>query len=390
MQPLRVLYIVDDLRAAGAQRVVVQDACSFDAARVAAQVVVLSDRPGDTFLSDLTSRDIPVRFVTGRGLRDPVRLARLVRFIRTERPDVIFTHLAYANIIGLLAARLAGRPAIAAMHVLTADQQRWDAPKRILQSIILRLCAQRIVVVARSALEETRRMFHLPAEKLVVLPNVVDIDRLALPDGFDRAEKRQHLGAAPGETVICTVARLEQSKGQHILLRAAAALAPRFPAVRYLFAGTGPQQPSLQEQAASAGLANRVSFLGTRRDVPEILAASDLFVLPSLSEVLPLALLEAMALAKPVVATCVGGVPDVVTPGETGWLVPPGAPEALAVAIADALADPQRAAAYGVQARNLMLERCTPAAHVSGLEAIFRDVLRVQAASHKPTAGCLA
>jgi glycosyltransferase involved in cell wall biosynthesis len=325
--------------------------------------------------SEITSCGTTVSYLAGRGLLDVGRLARLARLIRGLGPDLVHTHLSYANILGVLAARLAGRPAVASIRNVTTDQTRFDRSKRIIQSVILRLLADRVIVVARTAVAETQRNFRLPQDRLTVLPNAIDQNRLHLPADFDRTTKRRELAISVDEAVICTVARLDPGKGHRFLLRAAATLRQRYPAARYLVVGTGRDDDALRAQAAALGVADIVKFLGLRRDVPEILAASDLFVLPSLNEGLSRAMLEAMAVGTPVVATDVGGAADVLISNQTGWLVPPGDPAALAGAIGEALRDPQQAFTYARRATTLVREHYGVGPHVAHLEAIYRDVL---------------
>jgi glycosyltransferase involved in cell wall biosynthesis len=232
-----------------------------------------------------------------------------------------------------------------------------------------------VIVVASSAVEESSRNFHLPTRALVAIPNAIDIGRARIPDGFDRAVKRQQLGLDGTAPLICTVARLHPDKGHRFLFQAAERLTNQFPTAVFAIVGRGDGEQALRVQAAAATAAQRIHFLGERSDVPEILAASDLFVLPSLNEGLSIAMLEAMAVGVPVVATDVGGASDILTPGQTGWLVPSGDPTVLADAIDDALSHPERARAYAERARTLVETEFSIETHSQRLEALYRQVL---------------
>lgn len=258
---------------------------------------------------------------------------------------------------------------------MAVQQSRASTPKRLLEGLILRGCAARVVVVARTAVDESRRNFHLPAQTLTVIPNAIDPARLRLPDGFDRATARRALGLDPDSPLICTVARLHPYKGHRFLFQAAEHLIRQHPRATFAIVGRGEEEPGLRAQAAASSAAERIHFLGERADVPEIVAASDLFVLPSLNEGLSLAMLEAMALGVPVVATDVGGASDVLSTGETGWLIPPGDVRALTGAIDAALADPGQARAHAARAQALVRRDFSIETHLRSLEALYREVL---------------
>jgi glycosyltransferase involved in cell wall biosynthesis len=185
------------------------------------------------------------------------------------------------------------------------------------------------------------------------------------------------LGVSQSEQLVCSVARLEKSKGHHFLLQALALLQSRAaaPGLRLVLIGGGSEERSLRELARRLGLDHRVDFLGIRHDVSEVIAASDLFVLPSLNEGLSQALLEAMALGTPVVATNVGGTRDVLVPGRTGWRVPPAQPAALANAIQQALARPLAANTYARAAHTLVSQGFNLATHVSRLQSLYAGVV---------------
>lgn len=374
--PLRVVVIIDSLRTGGAERLVAEEAAAFDPARVALHVVVLARNTHTAFAAQVEARGVPISWVTGHGLLDVSRLGRLVRVLRALKPDVVHVHTDYATIIGLVAARVCGLPAVATMHGMTSYQTRWNTAKRLLEIVALRLGANRIVVVASSAIPGMRAQFKLPAQRIVTVPNAVGAAYFQPPSGFDRAAKRRELGVADDEVLVATIGRLAPVKGHAVLLEAVATLKERCPRARYAIVGGGPERPGLEEQVRRLGLDAQVQILGERQDVLQLLLASDLFVLPSLSEALPQALLEAMAAGVPCVATDVGGVSDVLVPGQAGWLVPPGNAAALAAALGDALGDPVRAAEYGAAGRARVKASFAMEARLNRLEALYREVQR--------------
>jgi glycosyltransferase involved in cell wall biosynthesis len=373
---MRVVLVIDDLRIAGAQRVIVQEARALHPRRAVFHVVALAADPDPSFTFELRTLGVTVSHVPGRGLRDVHRASALAGLIRRVRPDLVHTHLTYANILGTLAARLAGRPCVATIHNVDSNQRRFAAPKRWLEGLVLRRWATRIAIVAEGTRAGVARNFGVPPDHLVALPNAIDPGTVSLPAQFDRTHMRHALGLCRGESLLCTVGRLDPSKGQAEFLRALAHLRARDPMYpfRAVIVGDGPQKDRLQRLLENLGLADRVQLLGVRRDVAEIVAASDVFVLASLNEGLSQALLEAMALGTPVVATDVGGTGDAVVAGRTGWLVPAEDPIGLATAIVQVLGDRRQATTRAAAARQLIQAQFSLTSHVARLEDLYRVV----------------
>jgi glycosyltransferase involved in cell wall biosynthesis len=373
---MRVVLVIDDLRLAGAQRVIVQEARALHPRRVAFSVVALAPDPDASFTPELRALGVDVSYVPGRGLRDVHRVGALADLIRRVRPDVVHTHLTYANILGTLAAKLAHRPSVASIHNVDGNQLKFATPKRWLEGLVIRRWATRVAVVADGARMAVAKNFGVPVDHLLTLPNAMDPCTIRLPIGYCRAQMRQALGGLPGESLLCTVGRLDPSKGQASFLLALADLRARKPGLRFraLLVGEGPQKDHLQRLTANFGLADRVSLLGVRRDVAEIVAASDVFVLASLNEGLSQAMLEAMALGVPVVATDVGGTSDAVAPGHTGWLTMAGDSIGLATAIDQALGDRREATSRAAAARQLIQRQFSLTSHLARLEDLYRGV----------------
>lgn len=197
--------------------------------------------------------------------------------------------------------------------------------------------SDRVVALNHADLEEQVALGLAPREKYVVIPNGIDLRlfreemNLTGRDGV-----RRSLGLSNGALTVAVIGRLTREKGHEVLLEALSRLAPDLSPV-LLIVGGGPREPHLRLECRRLGIRSRVRFLGVRRDVPGLLAASDLVVLPSFYESGGLVLMEAMAARRPVIASRTGGVPDLVEDGETGLLVPPGEPEALALAMEQVL-----------------------------------------------------
>jgi glycosyltransferase involved in cell wall biosynthesis len=314
---------------------------------------------------DVALRETPrVRWRTGYAAFAP-----LVRRIAAERPAVFHAQLTWplACKHGLLAAAITRGPSLVATahlfieHVVTARVR--------LQQRILTPLVQRYVAVSRAVAAHWERDLGVPRDKLRVVPNGIP---LAPYEHGPSASPPEGLLADPaGRPTVLTAARLDAQKGLPHLLEAAAGL----PAARFVVAGDGPERAALEAHARRLGLDGRLRFLGYRSDIPALLAACELVVLPSLFEGHPLALLEAMAAGRPVVATAVGGVPEIVDHGVTGLLVPPADSAALGAAIGALLADPARARAMGAAGRAKAEREFSARVMVERLTRVYDEVL---------------
>jgi len=275
-----------------------------------------------------------------QGKLDARVIPRLVRLMRDGRYDVVHTHMFASNLLGRLAAVLAGVPVIVSTVQLIADREAWW---EILVDRLLQYRTDTMIASSQAVRQSFIQRGIQPA-KIAVIYNSVD---LACFDAVDweaaRRATRQAFGWDEGHFVVGTVARLERIKGLDHLVEAASAVAETIPRARFLVVGDGPQREDLLSRVHHFGLEERFVFAGLRSDVPQILPAFDLFVLPSLSEALGIAAIEALASGVPVVASQVGGVPEVIIHGETGLLVPPGDAAQLAQAIWHVAANPAEA-----------------------------------------------
>lgn len=300
--------------------------------------------------------------------------ARTVRRLAARPPDVVHLHLPWphANPWFAAAARLAGVGAVVATeHIqFPARSRRRDARKRLLAPLV-----DRTVAVSRGVADDLTGRWGYRADRVVVIPNGVDGAVFRGADGAARARGRARLAVGEGATLVGSVGRLEEQKNFGALVRAAGALAGRFPGLHVAIAGEGSEAAALAAAAETCGLAGRVRLPGRIDDVPDLLAALDVFVLPSLWEGMPLSLLEAMAMEVPVVATATPGAAEVLGGGEpAGVLVAPGDDAALAEAIASLLADPARASAFGRAGAARVRERYDAARLFERLVAVYDEV----------------
>jgi glycosyltransferase involved in cell wall biosynthesis len=303
------------------------------------------------------------------AFRDASALAQLVALMRRVRPHIVDTQTAKAGTLGRLAARLARVPVVVHTyhgHVLSGYFSA--ARTRVFVGIERALArwTDCLLTVSESVRAELLARGVGTPERMRVVPLGLDLDRF-LGCETERGALRAELGVATAVPLVGIVARLVPIKAHEVFLQAAAQLARMIPAIRFVVVGDGERRPALEALAAELGLGGRTHFLGWRRDLERIYADLDLVVLTSRNEGLPVSLIEALAAACPVVATRVGGVPDLIEEGITGILVPSGDASALAAAAAPLLGDPERRRAMGRAGR----KRVVPA---FGAARLLRDV----------------
>jgi glycosyltransferase involved in cell wall biosynthesis len=375
--PLRVTAVIGQLTTGGAEGQMYETWRRLDRARFQPSVVCLSG-DGEPYGSLLEEAGVPVRYLQRRGHFDSRRILALRRALREWRSEVVYGFLLDGSAYAAVAAALCGnRP------LVTSNRQMHFQRKGLRQRLdAWALNRGRAVVVnSKRVMEFTRLRHRVPVERMVVLYNGVDTDRFA--EG-NRAAVRAELGLEYQAILVGTAGSLTEKKDHALLLETARALRERFPEVRYAIAGDGPLRVALSEACREAGLDGTIHLLGTRGDVPDLLAALDVFVLSSRQEGFPNVVLEAMAAGKAILTTDAGGVREMLLQGDSGVIVPPGDPAAFAEALAVLLADPPRRRALGNAARKRVrqfrMERM-----VSSTEALLERVAgRVEDAARSP------
>lgn len=365
LERVRVVQVIPWLGFGGLERV-----ASTLTARLAPRVerIVVCSAGGDAFAPAI--RAAGVEIVRIRRPRPNPRAvlaagAQLARVFRRERPTLVHAHNPAAVAAAAVGRLLAGRPRlpiVASYHGMPGAH----LPRGV---GVLRFAAAASTAVSADAAAELLRA-GLPAERLATIENGAE-PRAQRP----RDEVRAELGPADMELVIA-VGRYREEKNHALLVRAAAQLAARRPRLRVLVVGEpGPEERPVRELAARLGVEHVVTLAGERADVADLIAAADVLAHPSSREALGLVIVEAMALGTPVVATAVGGVPTVVTDGETGLLVPPGDAAALAAAIERLLDDEALRHRLATAARAVYEQRFTVDRMVDAYASLYLAVL---------------
>ena len=303
------------------------------------------------------------------GLRRPWDVARIQRYLSDARPQIVHTFLLTASLYGRLAAMLARVPIVIGTEVNIYEHKRGS---HAMAERLLMAGTDRVVVSAESVREFYIRQVHADPAKVEVIYNAVDWSQLQTT--MTREAMRASLGLASAATVAGIIARLTEQKAHGCLFDALAAT-PELAGVQLLVVGDGELGAALRARTEALGLTSRVHFLGARRDLGNLLAAMDVFVLPSLWEGLPLSLVLAMGAGVPVVATNVAGIPEVVEEGRTGLLVPPADSAALGRALARLFGDASLRQRLGRDARAAVLPRFGVDGYVSSVTHLYDRLL---------------
>jgi glycosyltransferase involved in cell wall biosynthesis len=319
-----------------------------------------------------------VRLVGGKiaPLADLKATLALYRIIRRNRYDVVHAHSAKGGFTGRLAAKLAGVPAI----IYTPSGlpfnpfiSRHVSLLYLALEHLAGLYTDAIIAACESEREQVVRHRLVVESRVLLLPNPFHV--AACKPSVSPAAKRQELGLSPGDPVVGTVARLTRQKGVEFFVEAAAIVLRSHPRAQFVLVGDGELRPQVEAQIVDLDIASSFHFLGLRADYLDIMATFDTFAMPSLWEGLPYAPLEAMALGKPIVATDVTGLRDIIRDGATGRLVPPQDAEALAQAILALLDDKEGATRLGREAKRSLGQRFDPDRIASQTGKLYREIL---------------
>ena len=380
MKRLRLLWLIDSLNVGGAESLAISFAQHVNRDEIDLFVCAIATVNGNPLEAEIRAAGVPTLNLGARNLRDVGAFLRLMRFIRENEIDVVHAHLTYASIWGSLLSRLTGVPLIASLHVRVAStreqekseshRKRVDLRDRLMRFVLSRW-ASSVVMVSAALRDDYLEGGGLDPSKLRVVHNGIEVDRF----DRDRTETRARLAREfdlPGDTpLLVTVSVLRPGKGVEVLLAAM----EQIRGANLMIVGDGSMREEWQRLARERGIADRVRWAGFRRDVPELLAGCDVMVHPSLDDAFPTVLLEASAASLPIVASNLGGIPEIVIPGETGALVPKGDADALARAVNAMLGDRASMERMRVAARKRARELFSTEAWIERLKAVYAEAM---------------
>ena len=372
MEEIAILHLITELNTGGAEKALSRLLTHLSRERFAPIVACLYG--GDGIVAhEIRTLGIPVVDLGMYGRKWRIdAFWRLYRLLRRKRPVILHTWMFHANVLGRVLGRLTGVPIIVTSRrnvniggALREFLNRWTA-----------WLGDGVIAVCKLARQAEIKRARVSSNKVITIYNGINAERFVALDRQAAAHQvRQTFGIPVEAPLLGSVGRLHRQKGFADLLAAQARIQERIPTIRLLLVGDGELRDDLEAQARAIGLSEAVTFAGIRTDVPEILAALDVFVLPSLWEGMPNAVLEAMAAGLPVVATAVGGIPELVVDGVTGLLVPPHAPISLAEAIVRLLDAPDLRRQMGQAGRERVKKRFTVERMVSRTEALYGELI---------------
>jgi len=364
---IKVLHLFVTLPVGGAEDLLASIVTGLDPTRFAPEVACIG--AAGPVGEELRRQGYPVAALGLNPKRDAfIRLVREVRrAIKEAAPHIVHTHLYHPNLYGRLAGlRLGLKGVVASVHN-AYTRIKWH---RCAWNYLLARATDRILVSSSQVYRDVRRYDRVPEKKILLLPYGIRLEELDIP--LSKAQAKAILGVSG--LCLGTIGRLEEQKGQEFLLAALPEIKKHIPALNLLVIGEGRLRSRLEHQARELGISDIVHFLGTRRDLPLLYRAMDIFVLPSLWEGLPLVLLKAMAAGLPVIATRVSGAEDIIQDGDNGRLVPPRQPAALAQAVLQLQAQPELWPLWGGQARETIREHYSLEAMLTRLQTVYEEL----------------
>jgi len=291
---------------------------------------------------------------------------KIVNVLKRYKPDILHTSLFYANFFGRVAS-LFNRP-----HAIITEERSMYTEKRFYHIMLDRLLSRltdKIIVCSKAVLDFTIKQEGIDPEKFYLIYNAVDADRFNIIQTKDAL--RAGYGFDGGDFIVGTVGSVIPKKGHKILIEAAAELNKRIPSLKIIIVGDGQGRQGLEKMVSGAGLKNKVIFLGSRNDIPELMRTMDVFALPSFQEGFPRTLIEAMYMSLPVVASEVSGIPEIVSDGVNGLLVAPGDTQGLTEKIFMLYESAKLRDSLGIQARKKVESGYMPENYARRLEQLY-------------------
>lgn len=378
---VRLLWLLDTVGIGGAEALVLPFARRLDRSRYALTVAALNPRDGETMEAGLRELGVDLVGLHARSLRDRAAFRRLRALAAERQIELVHSHLTFSAMWGSALSRLTGVPSIASLHVTPFATRQFfptlrhrlatDARDWLMRKMLARW-SSRVVTVSES-LRQTYLAppAGLPPSKVEVIHNGIELAKFARDRHATRAELERAFDIPASAPIAVTVAVLRPAKGIEVLLEAVR----HIPGACFLIIGDGPSRGDFERLAATLGVTDRIRWAGYRTDVHTLLAGADLFVHPSLTDAFPTVLLEAAAAGLPVVSSNVGGIPEIVLPGQTGRLIPPGDAAVLAASISNVLADRAALRAMGERAREHAMRNFSVDGWVERMTALYDEVL---------------
>ena len=380
--PLRVLALIDSLAWGGAEMLLADFAAGGADVGIALEVAYLRSCGGDPSAARLRGRGLEPTLVPIRGLLHRSARRAVCRHVARVAPQIVHTHLQYADVLGGLAARRLGVPSVSTIHVTETESGPREWLKSQLAASVRRRCAAQVIAVSDAARHAYAAAASEHPGRLVTVRNGI----VAEQRPGAGAAVRERLGLAPGQLVVAMVSVLRPGKGHDVAIQAVDGLRSRFPELRLLIVGDGPARGEVERLVAPLGQA--AILTGHRDDVMELLDAADVLLHPSRFDALPTVLLEAMAARVPIVCTAVGGIPEIIAGEAGGTLVDPsGGAHELGEALARLLSDGDARRRLGEAGRMRFEREFTVRRWAERMREVYDSVLVEPLPLRDPVAG---
>jgi glycosyltransferase involved in cell wall biosynthesis len=373
----KIAYLIDGLSMGGAERLMVPMLKHLSQDNFEPYVCALQSKDGNPMAAEIRALGVPVECLGIRHLREADAIPRLIGYLKKIRADLVHTQLEAANILGNLSAKLLHLPSVCTIHVMPSlDVKTKTKLHQRVEWFALRHFCDRVISVSEEA-----RQYHIDisgssAQRLTTIYNGIDLSAFLHMDFVvERGAVRAELGFSSDANVLVTVAVLRPPKGIQFMIRALPAILASCPNTYYLIVGDGSHHSALVDEVNNAGVHRRVIFTGMRNDVPRLLAAGDVFVLPTLTEALPTVLAEAMAARLPIVASRVGGIPEMIANGQNGILVAPEDVTGLANACIHLLENPDKRRGIGEEGWKTASRKFSIERQVDQLKQLYLEQL---------------
>ena len=371
-----IIWMIDSLGPGGAEQLMPTMMKRFKDAGFNIRVCALQTRAGNPIAADLKRIGLPVDLIPVPNLRHPLNLFRVLSYFKIHRPQLVHTQLEFSDILGTLAARILGIPSVSTVHILDKSAEKKSKVMRLkLRRFVLRKFCSRIIAVSEKTRTHHLKTGGLDPNKVTTVYNGIDIARFKVTNESQITKTKQVLHLPLNSQIIITVAVLREPKGIQYMINALPAILEEIPDIHYLVVGDGAYGTSLKDLSAALSIQDHITFAGHRTDIPDLLACGDIFVLPTLGDALPTVLIEALAAGKPIVASNVGGVPEIIENGVNGVLIPPGDSSGLADACLQLLKNREQASQMILAGSQTVWQRFNVDAQVKQLSNIYEEIV---------------